>query len=72
MWLVIKLEMQPPLPPLLCFPPPASTSSPNKTNPQESGRERINLKEKGKNKKQEQRMLVEESQHWETDLTACV
>lgn len=27
---------------------------------------------KGKGKKQEQRMLVEESQHWETDLTACV
>lgn len=30
------------------------------------------LKGNGKKQKQEQRMLVEESQHWETDLTACV
>lgn len=27
---------------------------------------------KGIGQKQEQRMLVEQSQHWETDLTACV
>lgn len=27
---------------------------------------------KGIGQNQEQRMLVEQSQHWETDLTACV